>query len=179
MNFSIVLLCFTKAPFPRMVPLHMPLPFNPVHPCVGCGKFPLNMEQAQIGWGLSMERDTQTMNPRLTAMVEVVEAHAMTSSNCRQFSRRSLSLESFMKKHCMLGWSESQQQWKVKVTRDPHTKWKNLGGHYFATSNLGSPYMTPCLGQTWCNVQSFGARCSSERTENSRKVKKIVDREGT
>ena len=32
--------------------------------------------------------------------------------------------------------------------------------------------MTPCLGQTWCTVQSFGARCSSERTENSRKVKK-------
>ena len=92
MNFSIVLLCFTKTPFPRMVPLHMPLPFNPAHPCVGCGKFPLNMEQAQIGWGLSMERDTQTMNPRLTAMVEVVEVHAMTSSNCRQFSRRSLFL---------------------------------------------------------------------------------------
>ena len=53
------------------------------------------------------------MNPRLTALVEVVEAHAMTSLHevsSVQLKVKlvvevggSLSLESFMKKGCMFG----------------------------------------------------------------------------
>ena len=137
------------------------------------------------------------MNPRLTALVEVVEAHAMNSLHevsSVQLKVKlvvevggSLSLESSMKKGCMFGWSQSQQQLKVKVTRDPLLNGKKPWWPLLPPTEF--PYMIyrPRTCFNWqltllgTNVMqcflSFGARCSSERTEK-RKVKKILDRGG-